>query len=150
MSPLLVGSCELYPIPPEVGASGAGYRVMGGNQKSSINFSPFSCSSSLPAGLTTLAAWPAAPAARAPEVLARLARLPPGSGVLVPSLVGLGLGFRLWPRPWPRPRPASYARVACWFPAGGCRAWPAGFSLLAGTSLSALFHRHFSPALFWL
>ena len=53
------------------------------------------------AGLTTLAACPAAPAARAracvPEVPARLS----------PASAGLGRAgpFPSWPRPWPRPRP---------------------------------------------
>ena len=68
-----------------------------------------------------------------------------GLGLVGLSLVGLGLvglglipvlglGLRprprlcLWSRPWPRPRPrpsslpASGARVAGWFSAGGCRA----------------------------
>ena len=60
--------------------------------------------------------------------------------------LGLGLALGLDPRLGlglrPRPRPASCARVTGWFPAGGCRAWPAGSALLADTS------RHFSPSLF--
>ena len=132
---------------------------------STVSFSPFSCSSSLPAGLTTLAACPAAPAARAraPEVPARLSPASAGPGRAGPLPrwprprprprprpsasafayglglgLALGLGLRLGLDLRPRPQPASYARVACWSPAVGCRAWPASFSLLAGTSLSAL------------
>ena len=66
-----------------------------------VLFSPFSCSSSLPAGLMTLAACPAAPAAHAracvPEVPARLS----------PASAGLGRAGPLsrWPRPRPCPRP---------------------------------------------
>ena len=68
---------------------------------STLSFSPFSCSSSLPAGLMTLAACPAAPAAHAracvPEVPARLS----------PASAGLGRAGPLsrWPRPRPCPRP---------------------------------------------
>ena len=140
---------------------------------STISFSPFSCSSSLPAGLMTLAACPAAPAAHAracvPEVPARLSPAsaglgragplsrwpwprpcprprPPASASAFAYGLGLGLALGLDPRLGlglrPRPRPASCAHVTGWFPAGGCRAWPAGSALLADTS------RHFSPSLF--
>ena len=61
---------------------------------STVSFSPFSSFILPAAGLTTLAACSAAPAARAracPKSLLAPSRLPPGSGVLVPFFAGLGL-----------------------------------------------------------
>ena len=118
---------------------------------STVSFSPFSSFILPAAGLTTLAACSAAPAARAracvPEVparsfpasagLGRAGSLPRWPWPRRPVLVGLGLvdlglipvlGLCLWFRPWPHPRPrpsfrpASGARVTGWFSAGGCRA----------------------------
>ena len=115
--------------PPCCGVDDSG-RLPGGSGGARARVRARGPCSPLPGFRRARACWFPSSLASASSALASsaLASSASASSLSSASASGLGLGLCLWSRPWPRPRPrpssrpASGARVAGWFPAGGCRA----------------------------